>query len=938
MQNQQLENPLEKGKKTIFKDYSSIKEQIKHRIHNKGAIDCELDTEYYDQWNDRENSETISSQIKFHDVGDEGVIYTHNGYKLPNYPHRKTSNILIDHFNHFNVIDGYGVLNKNDKDKLFKFGFKPLAKKGYKKLVIDLYTFFGIVDITRAFYNGSGKFIDKVIRGVYPNLSLVQNKRLETQWQCGENGDFDFIPTPWVIKIEDVKYIISIRSMDISAMLGADSYANYAKALGIELPDKELMDEYKSDMRYAIKNHPELFGNYALGDLHNRAIYRLFQKQIDVVCETLAIPKIKISLTIGSTVNKILVNYFQTSHNIAMKKTENFEHLNWHLATAQSLKQKKSRTRQWLGKVDGGRCHNNKPFVAKTKGEITDIDIKGCYTDTMRSLDCPFGEPVIIDYPKKSTGKVDFRSQLFSLGQFLDHPELGGELISGMWIMRVSTPENYKLKHPQDLIASFIPSKKDDWKTKSEKDGIDVLEGDNSEFKLFTNEIKHGLINSDILEVLQNYSNSKAWKEYRENIFVETAIYYPKSERVLTPEEYLESINNDLGSNEVKVIRDGGKLKKITIESHNHCWFSVPLEKVIDLLQKERKKYPKSHPLNRTFKLIGNTIYGVSVSDKFKHSNVVLANNITARARTMAWCMEKGLNMFQTITDGGMFNPKQVITNGQRKITVQNLVSIKSIKNVKLSHTEIKGDTKQELEQNALKHLSQLFSKLSIFQQQVYQLEIKTNEDDESEYIANGASFHGSADYLLNYPSKQNVKMRSCPDKKLVDENNQNHRVREEYMNGIFENPKKLKRMKPRLEITILKTKDYVQNLQRYDNQKIKCGQSIVQTKQFLEFSLNQFTFQTLEQYKSWEKEIEKLKRKSTDLNYGQSLEMFYTNDDGTLDYERMINEVYHDVITGKMKPRCMEEKSRHLHRKKKHHPYLTQRQHYRKIENPDRD
>ena len=927
----------------------AISERIKRKITSDGALDIELDTEYYDNPFDKSKSEVLTTQTKIHDVGDNGLVFTHGNRTLPDCPHRETGNIIIDCLNYWGIIDEAKQLPKHDAGKLFQFGFRPVSEN-YRRLIINIYSFFGLVDVTRAFYEGSGNFIDKVIRGVYPNLSITQNKRLETRWDIykskGEKKQlvhtFDYIPTKLVVTIEDEDYIIFLKSMDICAMKGAGSYASYAESSGIELPDKTLMDDYKTDMRYPLENHPQEFIKYALGDLHCRDIYRATQAQTNRVCESLNIDYIDTSLTVGSTVNKILMSYYEQKHDIPMTEKK-LQELNWNLATSEYLTKQSSRTRQFLAKTDGGRCHNNKPFLANTKGSVVDIDISGCYANTMRSLSVPFGEPIILDYPKSTDGKTDIRSKLLTLGKFLDDPNLGGELSDGLWIMRISTPKDYQLKYPQDLIPSCVlPKSFETWESDCIYDGVDFgMKGNEGNFKLFTREIKHGLLNSDLLELLQFYSSPQAWKEYRNNIYIETAIYYPKSYYCESPEEYMKSINNDLGSNEVLMEKTNGKLSKITIEKHNYSWFTLDLSKLIDLLKKERAKYPKNNPktkpLNDFYKLITNTIYGVSVSQKFPQSNVVLANNITARARTMAWCMEKGLNMFQTITDGGMFNPEKVITHGKQNITLQNLISINNPYKSKLRYTKIDGKTKDEIEKNSLLHLENLFSKLTIFQQKVFDLEIKTCEENHNEFIANGASFHGSANYLLNYPTAPKVKMRGYPDEKFYNSQGEKMPLTEEFLREILENPNKLKRAKPRLQITILKTKDYKNDYVRYKKQNIKSGESILRTKQLNEFSLTQFTFQTIEQYKSWEKTIEKLKRKNGNLNYGQSIEMFYTTSDGYLDYERMILEVYEDIQAGRMKPRCMEDKSYNLHRKKQHHPHLEERKEYMTIENPDR-
>lgn len=50
--------------------------------------------------------------------------------------------------------------------------------------------------------------------------------------------------------------------------------------------------------------------------------------------------------------------------------------------------------------------------------------------------------------------------------------------------------------------------------------------------------------------------------------------------------------------------------------------------------------------MNKFIKLLINTIYGDLVSLYFYVANTIIGNNITERARSMAWYMEKGLHGF----------------------------------------------------------------------------------------------------------------------------------------------------------------------------------------------------------------------------------------------------------------------------------------------------
>lgn len=73
------------------------------------------------------------------------------------------------------------------------------------------------------------------------------------------------------------------------------------------------------------------------------------------------------------------------------------------------------------------------------------------------------------------------------------------------------------------------------------------------------------------------------------------------------------------------------------------------------------KKDPAQRPMNELIKLAINTIYEVIVSPFFLVGNTIVGNNITARARSMAWYMEKALHGTQTIIDGCCFDMNKVV-------------------------------------------------------------------------------------------------------------------------------------------------------------------------------------------------------------------------------------------------------------------------------------
>ena len=87
--------------------------------------------------------------------------------------------------------------------------------------------------------------------------------------------------------------------------------------------------------------------------------------------------------------------------------------------------------------------------------------------------------------------------------------------------------------------------------------------------------------------------------------------------------------------------------------------------------------------------------------------------------------------------------------------------------------------------------------------------------------------------------------------------------------------------------------------------------------------SLNQFTFQTKDQLNNWKKFTERLMRK-----YAVSLELFYLNEDSTLNYQRMIEDL-HTLISSGLGNNSLDELNNHfdphLHKNRifEQHPLL---------------
>ena len=118
-----------------------------------------------------------------------------------------------------------------------------------------------------------------------------------------------------------------------------------------------------------------------------------------------------------------------------------------------------------------------------------------------------------------------------------------------------------------------------------------------------------------------------------------------------------------------------------------HYWHKTNFGKLLmnEIIQLRRRNKKTNYSLSYLFKLVGNTIYGNNVSRHFDISNIIFASNITAMCRMAMWCVEKALDIHQTITDGGVFALNEVLFKYWDKLDVPLLVRSYANKNHELS-------------------------------------------------------------------------------------------------------------------------------------------------------------------------------------------------------------------------------------------------------------
>jgi hypothetical protein len=313
--------------------------------------------------------------------------------------------------------------------------------------------------------------------------------------------------------------------------------------------------------------------------------------------------------------------------------------------------------------------------------------------------------------------------------------------------------------------------------------------------------------------------------------------------------------------------------------------------------------------------------------------------------------MEKGLHGFQTITDGCAFDLNKVLFPEQNKlITGENTVNIYAkieegsrhfplkplgnidyidilpltIHNKQKQKDEWKGclvlyhaekstvlslkETQKWLDTKVAEHLRNLFPNVDVLHQttkDVYGNERIGQFEFEAKGIYNSAAFHGTANYVLSIETQNKVRMRSYTPKEhtsfeLAADDLQvlreDYHPSDEFLAMLQENPQRVKRSEVYLNCKILKIRDWRRNYTSWQYSEAFPGCTVENAALLRELSLSQFTFQTHEQYKTWTKEADTLRRR-----YGQSHEMFFVDDGGYLDYQRLVNEVDAAIRAGKM-------------------------------------
>ena len=540
-------------------------------------------------------------------------------------------------------------------------------------LVVKFFCFFSFGDVKSFFGEIAGRKIQR---------QCDQKRRIKVKKGLIniENYYLELKPGEW--------YQVCLDIQDVSAQMGIGGLKEYASKVNLKLHSKTSMDQYKVNMLEPYTNPVLLpdFIDYSAGDCVAELIQSRFKKLVlEEIYSLLNLdPPKDIPATTGAMVEKVFRDFLMQK---VIKDTEFNKYLlpnldpdnevgeDWILGLASA--------KTWMDTVgqnttsiynllvQGGRCQNEMPSCYKMFDEIIgDADIKGCYGNGLLNQIYPIGLPTQFVY--------GHRQQKLTLGKFLDLYE--EELVPGLWHLVVDTKEDFSFE--QNLIFSkpiqdskFIRKVRE--KLEEDDPEVDV------NFGLVTRELINGIIQHDTLQTLRGKCTAKEWSEFKNKVIVKSGAGYLKSHRCDSIEEMHACIKNDAGiiTTELELKKGKGRVRQSIHDCRNRAWYGVHLSEFINPLLDKRtelknlkKQYSPDHPLHfeydakqTLFKLFINTVYGVLASPYFKSGNTIVANNITARARCLAWMMSVACGGLQSITDGSSYDMNKVrFWNGYR--------------------------------------------------------------------------------------------------------------------------------------------------------------------------------------------------------------------------------------------------------------------------------
>ena len=892
-------------------------------------ITTAVDTEYIQQ-PDFPN-QMITTQIAFSSNEEDCIVLEHPELKLGILPSWSTKCILS------HILDYEEDCDDTQEPDAY--------------LIWEVLMFFAPADLLAGLFND--KELCKLIQ-----RHCIQDARIRLDNGSKKHYDVnkDLLKLPVFLTSQDYgRCQIVLRVADL-AKIGQGSLGQIANSLGIKMEEKTLMDKYKSKMGVAYRDDEvrQDFINYAKKDA--TILFQLREghnNRTKFLYETLRLPrKVGEKLTTGSIVAGLFYDWLkQQFENLEMKalggneKIPGYKHFTKKNGKPSDLSDLLKKcgvsyfaqtnpefSKQTNALIQGGRAKNERPTIISDDGVIADADLSSCYATILENLVYPVGLP--FTYSKHET-----YTKVMTLGQFLKKHEKS--LVPRLYTIIVSG----KLNHRQTLVPSKVV---DNFKI-NEKYSEDDPKID-AEFRLYTNEIINGIITSDVLEVLLNVCNTQELASWRK-LEVVSAVWFPDYKDAEEPAIWnalLKEHKEKTGNNVIVEQKSCGK--EIITDKRSRHWVGIPIKDFIKTYKDERKRlkdlrntkhkgsaeWKSLDAQQNSLKLVCNTLYGVLASPYFDIGNVVVANNITAAARTAVWCLACAAGTYQSITDGGAYNLNQV--RDWQDDAKPSMNTLSSWRNPKLLNRRITSKLfTKPLGSETLWHLeaSERGSEYSIVKNKngtIFEAKSEVWEYFDKALLNHIRHFFRNADgsegrisilKIISFTHKdiyENVVLHSQTNYQFTHASG----ARKTKARGYKLNGKRYDNETNKSNILNLFTdlRHFPNDIPAYPKQTIsqilKCNQAnemltakkpnIVQERGLLAgdtilkqswvrpISLSMFHWQSDEQYQSWYTKAERIKDK-----YGYGIEQFFFTEEMNVDYERAINTIQQRIDDGFM-------------------------------------
>jgi hypothetical protein len=587
---------------------------------------------------------------------------------------------------------------------------------------------------------------------------------------------------------------VSLNLLDVSAMQGAKGLSTYLGNVGMSTDDKNSYEKWeKSRMDLRLLENPNRYLRYIRSDVNLRELKVRTIDFYNKIAELIGVePRDEWGMSTGKITANMISDWIAQQVELPVEDTKDKKAL-WNynrLANPEAIREMShlvgNKKLLYLGMTDGGRCVKERVLLDFIKGVLVDIDISSCYASGLLNQMFPIGNPKIIHTP---------------MSYKLWEEKYSKNLVPGLWTARISWKD---APFKQDLLISKEEKQFTAWDFYQQQYGENSSDDKDYDASMYLmlNDINQAAYTHDQMQVIHKYSANSELAWIRENAVIDSFAFYSKDEEIDTLDESL------------LLIKSIDEFKKGGFE-YDTSWKRVSLKDVMGILINRRQAHKKvmKHYENdvkenygvKTFnsedlpqqlvnywnelgvkesnsyeysekdykyhsstqefiKLIGNTIYGCIASAFFGGngtglSNYVVGNNITARARTLAWCMAKGFHSLMSITDGGVFDANKVLSYRRKSLDIFANVAFEYFNNVSenkvvdivplygqeipfdASMKDVLLDKSNHVEKLGWLHLKGIFGELDIFALDQFEFEVKK--------VYTECTLRNKSDYIL---------------------------------------------------------------------------------------------------------------------------------------------------------------------------------------------